>query len=200
MMYAVVGLRGSRKSMTKDSIKGHLNPYSISKKRKTTINHAFASAIAPVDLYDDVRTKLDEALRSLELDPEGDLRCVYCGEDAETWDHLVGLVKDGELRGYGHQLGNLVPCCKKCNSRKGSKNWDVFLEETVPNEQALLKKLKLIKDYHDNYATRVEPDCLDKELRDDIKRYRAIREEIFERMNEADKIAERIRNAATVKK
>jgi hypothetical protein len=37
--------------MKKQSIKFHLSPYPIYQKRKATINHAFASAIAPVDEY-----------------------------------------------------------------------------------------------------------------------------------------------------
>jgi hypothetical protein len=40
---------GSFGRMKKRSIRFHLSPYSILKKRKTTINHAFASAIGPVD-------------------------------------------------------------------------------------------------------------------------------------------------------
>ena len=78
--------------MKKRSIKSHLSLYSIFQKRRTTINHVFASAIAPVDEYDEV--ELGEAIRSLGQDPEGDLQCIYCGLRADTWDHLVDLVKN----------------------------------------------------------------------------------------------------------
>lgn len=91
--------------MKKHSIKSHLAPYSILQKRKTTINHAFASAIAPVDEYDEA--KLVAAILLLGQDPASDLTCVYCDLHATTWDHLVGLVENAELRGYGHQIGNL---------------------------------------------------------------------------------------------
>ena len=90
--------------MKKQSIKSHLAPYSIYKKRMTTINHAFASAIAPVDVYD--ANKLDAALRVLDQDPDSDLKCVYCGNLAETWDHLIALVKQGQLNGW--KLGPLL--------------------------------------------------------------------------------------------
>jgi hypothetical protein len=46
--------------MKKEDIKRHLNTYSIYNKRRTTINHAFASAIAPSDNYDE--KKISEAL------------------------------------------------------------------------------------------------------------------------------------------
>lgn len=112
--------------MDKRSIRNHLKPYSIFQKRRTTINHAFASALAPYDIYDE--QIIDKALKVLGQDPNGYLYCVYCGSKAQTWDHLVGLVKDAQLRGYGHQIGNLVPCCRDCNSKKGSKDWRQFIE------------------------------------------------------------------------
>jgi hypothetical protein len=61
-----------------DSIKAHLQPYSIMKKRQTTINHAFASAIAPSDAYDAKTVK--EAVAMLGQDPEKDLLCVYADQ------------------------------------------------------------------------------------------------------------------------
>ena len=105
--------------MKKNRIKSHLAPYSIFQKRTTTINHAFASAIAPVEKYDEAT--LNAALLLLGQNPDGDLDCVYCNSNAETWDHLVGLVEKGEFRGYGHQVGNLVPCCRKCSRRQGRR-------------------------------------------------------------------------------
>ncbi len=65
-------------------------------KRRTTINHAFASAIAPSDNYDE--KNINEALEFLGQNPNEDLKCVFCNDEAETWDHLVGLVKNGESR------------------------------------------------------------------------------------------------------
>ena len=40
--------------MKQNSIRAHLAPYKILAKRKTTIAHAFASALAPIDEYDEV--------------------------------------------------------------------------------------------------------------------------------------------------
>jgi 5-methylcytosine-specific restriction endonuclease McrA len=42
--------------------------------------------------------------------------CFYCNEvEASTIDHVVPLVRGGT-----HSIGNLVPCCKRCNSSKGA--------------------------------------------------------------------------------
>jgi hypothetical protein len=183
--------------MKKQSIKFHLSQYSIHNKRKTTINHAFASAIAPVDKYDE--TILSTALRLLGQDPDEELTCVYCGSQAETWDHLVGLVEKGELRGYGHQIGNLVPCCKQCNSKKGAKDWETHLEGEVSNDMDLAMKRKLIASYRDAYATPVDLEHAKNSLPNDWIRYCAIKDEIFLLMEEADKLADRLRTVAIVK-
>lgn len=42
--------------------------------------------------------------------------CVYCGELATTVDHVVPLVRGGT-----NYEGNLVPCCKSCNSSKAGR-------------------------------------------------------------------------------
>jgi len=42
--------------------------------------------------------------------------CHYCGEVATTWDHLVPLARGGR-----HSIGNLVPACRPCNSRKWTR-------------------------------------------------------------------------------
>lgn len=39
--------------------------------------------------------------------------CIYCGEPADTIDHVVPLVRGGT-----NYEGNLAPCCKPCNSSK----------------------------------------------------------------------------------
>lgn len=81
----------------------------------------FASALAPVEPFD--RERIVTALRVLGQENPDDLRCTYCGVSAETWDHLEALVRKSEPSGYGHLIGNLVPCCRACNSAKGNKPW-----------------------------------------------------------------------------
>ena len=48
--------------------------------------------------------------------------CAYCGQDATEVDHIIPRAKGG-----GHDLDNLVACCKPCNSRKGAIEEGVFL-------------------------------------------------------------------------
>jgi 5-methylcytosine-specific restriction endonuclease McrA len=186
---------GSGEIMKKHTIKSHLAQYSILQKRTTTINHAFASAIAPVDKYDEVR--LDAALRLLGQNPDGDLECVYCESPAETWDHLIGLVKKGELRGYGHQLGNLVPCCKKCNSEKGAKDWQVYLSKRSKrkdlSQSAIAEKQRKIKRYLAKYAP-VNIKEAEEQWPDKRNQYNEIKLKILKLMEEADQIAKELRD------
>lgn len=162
----------------------------------TTINHAFASAIAPVDKYDPA--KLDAALRSLNQEPDGDLCCVYCGELAETWDHLIPLVKKGRLNGYGHQLGNLVPCCKECNSRKGAKEWIVHLRK-VSGDSTFEERKRRITSYLEQNAAPVNPELAAEKSPDDWKRYDQIKQQILQLMKNADDIADRLRSSVITK-
>jgi hypothetical protein len=175
----------------KTSIRFHLANYSIHQKRVTTINHAFASAIAPVDKYDSAR--LDAALRLLNQEPDGDLCCVYCRMPAETWDHLVGLVKNGNLNGYGHQLGNLVPCCKRCNSKKGAKDWIEHLRSEVPEDAEFERRQMLISSYLRKYASPADSKRAEEKSPDKWNRYCQIKNEIIQLMKEADTLTEELR-------
>lgn len=177
-------------------IKRHLQSYSIYGKRQTTINHAFASALAICDPYSEEKVK--QALLILGMNPEDDLDCFYCDDKkAETWDHVVNLVKDGKFQGYGHQIGNLVPSCKDCNSAKGKKDWKEFLESQFKEERLKEKKRKL-KEYIDNNVVNTL-DILE-EFDGDLEEYYKIKEEIFLLMREADKVADRVREKVAKKR
>ena len=49
-------------SLTHKSVGKHLKPYFILASCRTTINHAFASAIAPSDMHDDEQVRRCDAL------------------------------------------------------------------------------------------------------------------------------------------
>ena len=49
--------------------------------------------------------------------------CAYCGQDATTVDHVVSIKAGGDPL----NLENCVACCRRCNSRKGSRSQAVFL-------------------------------------------------------------------------
>ncbi len=62
--------------------------------------------------------------------------CYYCNRhfppEELTMDHLVPLVRGGRT-----SKGNVVPCCKECNSRKKYLlpiEWDAYLEQ-MKNEK-----------------------------------------------------------------
>ncbi|NBS68917.1 HNH endonuclease [bacterium] len=45
-------------------------------------------------------------------------RCAYCGESADTLDHVKPRHKGGNT-----VTSNLVPACRECNRSKGSEDW-----------------------------------------------------------------------------
>lgn len=177
--------------MKKEDIKRHLKTYAVYNKRRTTINHAFASAIAPSDNFEE--DKINEALKFLGQNPEEDLKCVFCNDDAETWDHLVGLVKNGELRGYGHQIGNLVPCCKKCNSKKGSKEFDKFINEYDKIYFDKTELIELLSQYQRKFAKEINLELLKNKSPNEYNDFQEVKKEIFNLMKKADVLAEKLR-------
>jgi 5-methylcytosine-specific restriction endonuclease McrA len=49
--------------------------------------------------------------------------CYYCGApNADTWDHMIPLVRGGP-----HTLENLVRACRPCNSQKHTQTAEEFL-------------------------------------------------------------------------
>lgn len=177
--------------MKKEDIKRHLKTYSVYNKRRTTINHAFASAIAPSDDFNE--EKMNEALKFLGQNPNEDLKCVFCNDEAETWDHLVGLVKNGEIRGYGHQVGNLVPCCKKCNSKKGSKEFDKFINEYDKIYFDKTELIELLSQYQRKFAKEINLELLKNKSPNDYNDFQEVKKEIFNLMEKADVLAEKLR-------
>lgn len=170
------------------SIKKHLKPYSIYKNRKTTINHAFSSSIAPCDEFDD--KKIREAVIQLGQNPNEELICVYCGHLAETWDHVFATVFDSEFSGSGHRIGNLVPCCKSCNSKKGSKDWNEYFSVLKIDERAKSLRVNVLSEYLKRYYFK-DP------VHTGMKEYQAlldIRNKVIGLFKEADVIAEQIRD------
>lgn len=168
-------------------IKRYLKPYGIYKERRTTINHAFASAVAPHDEFDDAKVR--EAMVDLGQDPEGDLFCVYCGAEAQTWDHVSAIVKGGKFSGAGHRIGNLLPSCKTCNSKKGKKLW----QESLPSKPLMDSEKKTrkarIRRYRSKYFRRdPRPFRLP-----EYKKLMTILDQIMKKMQKADDLAASVR-------
>jgi hypothetical protein len=177
--------------MTPKSIRSHLAPYSIFSKRRTTVAHAFASALAPSEEYDEQKVEL--ALGALGQEDMKRLRCVYCERAAQTWDHLENLVKHGKLNGHGHQLGNLVPCCRDCNSQKGGKPFREFIagrsDLQIGEKASLIRKLEA----HPTLAIPTESPAVHGKDQAILNRFLEIQSQILGLMEEADKCAEILR-------
>jgi hypothetical protein len=115
----------------------------------------FASAIAPVDPYSEADVLL--GLEMLAQSDSDELLCVYCDGPAETWDHLQALVLGGQFSGHGHQLGNLVPSCKSCNSKKGNKDYRVFLRGGMISAADAEVRIERIGRYSAHFLPRPMP-------------------------------------------
>ncbi len=168
--------------------KAHLQPYSMLRKRKTTVNHMFASALAEVEAFS-LNAVQDQLIR-LGQSPD-DPRCVYCGREATTWDHLFPTVRAGEYSGYGHTVANLVPSCSACNSSKGGKHWRSYVEQNSADPEAILGRLLPIAQ---KVEARMES-AEDVRARDPVaySDYLEIRAKILALMEQADALANRLR-------
>jgi endonuclease I len=175
--------------MKASDIKRYLKSYSIVKNRKTTINNAFASALSVADNF--VIEDVNKAIKLLDQDPEKDLKCVYCDMPANTWDHVKAIVDDGEFSGYGHQINNLIPCCKKCNSAKGNKDWKEFLIKEKPRK--VEKKITRIEKYINKNSINYKEKLKSKGIKEEYKKYMEIKDKVLELFKKADKQAEIIR-------
>ncbi len=61
----------------------------------------------------------------LGLQEQYDHKCAYCRQSAPlTQDHVVPLSKGGT-----HTLSNILPACRRCNQRKGTKSVALFLSQ-----------------------------------------------------------------------
>ena len=177
--------------MKPKSINSHLKPYSIEKNRRTTIAHAFASALAPSDTYEEETVK--KALTDLGQTDLKKLACVYCTKPAQTWDHLTNLVKAGEFNGYGHQIGNLVPCCKDCNSSKGSLPFEKFVESLTDLDAERKADLVCRLKKHQKLAKEVDLSKQGEEEAKLLKEYRQIQDDVLALLKKGDQCAQQIR-------
>jgi 5-methylcytosine-specific restriction endonuclease McrA len=55
--------------------------------------------------------------------------CYYCNSPAHTVDHVVPVSRSSEAEAY--DPNNMVACCSRCNSKRGSRNQGVFLAQTA---------------------------------------------------------------------
>ena len=61
--------------------------------------------------------------------------CAYCGSEADTVDHVIPRAWGGS-----DDAANLVPACRSCNSRKGTKPASLFLLTKREQRQWLIAR------------------------------------------------------------
>jgi hypothetical protein len=155
--------------------------------RGSTINHAFASALATADVYDE--ETLVSALAKLGQSATDPLRCVYCTAPATSIDHLHGLVQDSSYTGHGHVIGNLVPCCSACNQSKGKTSWrDWAKSKGTPSDQ-----IQRIADYESLAPPAVSQEDLKLLYPDLMAAYDRLRLLTRDMLKAADHLAKEIR-------
>lgn len=168
-----------------DLIKKKMKKAKIS-GRGSTINHAFASALALFDEFDEER--INNALEIVGQSPSEQLLCVYCGKKAEDADHLNGLVTNTKYTGNGHVIGNLVPSCKSCNNSKRQKPWRDWAEHrNVPQE-----RINQIAKYASLAPPPVSEDKLKELYPDLMDAYARLRNLCKDTMRAADSVAKEI--------
>lgn len=113
-------------------------------------------------------------------------KCVYCDAEIELLiEHAIPINKEklGE-----HRLGNIVPSCKLCNSKKGGADFREFLGEKID-------KIRKIEEYmdsrnyvplEDNEQMRIILDMAHKEVAALAERYIKIIGELFPQGSEGD--------------
>jgi hypothetical protein len=169
--------------------KKYLKPHKIM-SRWTTFNGSMQAALAVPEVYDAKRHA--DALALLGQNVEDDLRCVYCEAQAATWDHLENNVKAGRFSGFGHRIYNLVPACRTCNEKKGSKPWQAFLEERNAADKAA-RAVALKRFSARNAKESFGWGQIERELPELAREYDRLRDEIQEKLRAADAVALKIR-------
>lgn len=177
--------------MKLQTLRRHISPYLIHAKRATTINHAFSSALAPVGEWDPVEAK--RAMTALGQGNFDALVCVYCAGPGQTWDHLEPLVRNSEPSGFGHTLGNLVPCCRDCNSAKGNKPWREWLSSWPKAPESAIISI-------DRYVATFRPSPqvmsdLESKYPEELRELRKLWHQILDLMKSADVVVERMKES-----
>jgi len=113
-------------------------------------------------------------------------RCAYCNAEADLLiEHAIPINKEklGE-----HRLGNLVPSCKFCNSKKGALDFREFLEndlESIQKIEAYMDSRNYVP-LEDSEQMRMILDMAHKEVAFLAERYIRIINELFPQSSDPD--------------
>jgi 5-methylcytosine-specific restriction endonuclease McrA len=72
--------------------------------------------------------------RRLEVLQRDQWTCFYCMQPATTVDHVIPIKAGGDPIAYD----NLVSCCARCNSMKGSRSEGSFLARQATDRKSVV--------------------------------------------------------------
>ncbi len=169
--------------------------------RVSSVTNGFVQAIIP-------RTEpcphvTRQVLDILSMQPT-DLECAYCGQGARHWDHLNPLVSQKRPTGYLNSAENRVPACDACNTSKGGKPWKEWMlgpakgSPTSRGVSDVEKRIALLEKVEAKF--RLQPVDLENLAGAEIwRRYWDMRQEIEDRMFEAQRLADEINECVTAR-
>lgn len=97
----------------------------------------FEDVHEPLALLVTVHPKIAKKLFRESIYKAWDYKCTYCGEEANSLDHIVPRFKGGRT-----VRSNLAPACKKCNHSKGSEEWTQWFQRQTSWNQEKENKIK----------------------------------------------------------
>ncbi len=125
-------------------------------KRDSTLRHQYIKGMLGKNTMNKKQQKEHYEQYNIDIN-----KCAYCGENANTLDHIFGLVNDKVFSGYTNDISNLIPSCSSCNSSKGNKDWDRWIESTtiprtiyVRNNSGFEERILKIKKYIQKNKTK----------------------------------------------
>ena len=164
------------------------------KGRSSTISNAFAISITPY-----VRPTEKELADYYSLLRIEEGQCAYCLGVGNGRDHLKPLVSNGMPTGYVTDIHNLVPCCQRCNSSKGSKSFKEWYKSK--DNVTRLKKMGLTDETINNrfavicsFEERI-PEPIDYEsiVGEDLwEEYKSRRLNLLQELNENQKFCDNL--------
>ena len=171
------------------------------KSRSSTISNAFAISITPYIRPTD--EELKEYYSQLKIE-EG--QCAYCLGVGNGRDHLKPLVSNRKPTGYITDIHNLVPCCQRCNSSKGSKSFQEWykssdnvnrLKKMGLTEEKIDERYKVICSFEEKIPARIDYKSIvgDKLWKDYIKRRNKMLEELKDNQKFCDELNKKVMRA-----
>ncbi|HYF80521.1 MAG TPA: hypothetical protein VD973_25720 [Symbiobacteriaceae bacterium] len=162
--------------------------------RRSSITYAIAASASPYAVP--TEAEFNEMLQILGMDRDH-LRCVFCNKPTKRLGHLNALVEDRQPTGWGTTIGNLVPVCSTCGSRRGNQPWAEWLQQqatdkTWPGHANVIettKRLTLLEqrfpDQRLVWSQKIPPDL--------AQEFRDLQAEVIESLDRLHKIGTKIK-------